>query len=715
MSPSFFLRQLARECRGALPRLLFFTACLAVGVAGVVAVAGLAAGIEQGIRSGARDLLAADLIVEGRRPLPPELDGAVASLGRARSATIKLIATVVAAPPRGSTPGRSLLVNLKAVDGGYPFYGKLLLDPDRPLQELLGPASVVVAPEVLHRLDRGIGDTIRIGGVDFDIAGTVLEEPDRMDIGLSLGPRVFLSARGLERTELEGFGSLIRYQRLIRLEGDAGASRARAVADSLRRSLPGAAFLRIHSFAEAQPGLRSALRRAERFLGLVALLSLLVGGIGVAQAVRAWLAGRRDAIAVLKSLGVRPREILALYLGQTLLLGLAGSLTGVLAGSLLQAALPWMLPDVARLPLEGPFQPMAALRGVALGLAVSVLFSLPPLLGIRRVSPARVFRSEARPLGGSPLAWCGAWGVLLAGVTMMAGVQSGSTRQGLLFVSAIAAVLGLLTLSASGLSRLVAKVPRGAARVWVRHGLAALSRPGAGTLSAIVALGMGVLVVLSMYLVERRLSQQLSAQLPTRAPAAYLVDIQPSQWEGVRRLLERSGATRIESVAVTMARLAAVEGTPVKDLLASTPEHGRAHWIYRREQRLTSMEKLPEDNVLIEGKLWSDPAKNEISLERQFAEDLGVHLGSVLSFDIQGVPLDLEVTSLRDIEWRGLGLNFLMVVEPGVLEKAPQFRIAAIHLPAAAEQITQDRLAEAFPNVTYLRVREILEKLAALV
>jgi putative ABC transport system permease protein len=253
-------------------------------------------------------------------------------------------------------------------------------------------------------------------------------------------------------------------------------------------------------------------------------------------------------------------------------------------------------------------------------------------------------------------------------------------------------------------------MPRDFARPWLRQGLAALARPGAATFGAIVALGLGVLVVLAMSLVERRLAEEFARQLPTDAPSAFLIDIQPDQWPGVRGLLERAGATRIESVPVVPSRLTAIDGVSVDDLTARRPKDRNRRWLLTREQRLTYMRQLPPDNVIIAGALWSDPARSEVSVEESFAEDLKLHLGSRLRFDIEGVPIDLTVTSIRKVNWRSFGINFSLVVEPGVLDQAPQQRFAAIRLPPGGEQRVQDQLAASYPNVTVLRIRELLEK-----
>jgi putative ABC transport system permease protein len=713
VSPGFYLRTLLRESRGSRGRLTFFIVCLAVGVAAVVAVAGLSASLDDGIRQEARQLLAADLAIEGNQPLPAATLRAIAAIPGARRTDVRETVTVAAAPGRDGRPGPSQLVELKVVDGFYPFYGKLDLQPRRPLQDLLTPGTTVVASELLSRLSLKVGDTLRIGGEPFRIAGVVLSEPDRISISLTLGPRVFLSGQGFSGTPLGRRGSRIDYRTLVKLPEGISAAGLGATAERLKKLLPQTERFRVETYREAQPALRRNLANVERFLGLVALLSLFIGGIGVAQSVRSWLAGRLDAIAVLKCLGLRPREIFPLYLGQTALLGLVGSLVGILAGAAIQLVLPSLFPDLIPAELIRPWQPAALLRGLALGVGVALLFSLPPLSAVLRVPPARVLRRDAEPLPSHRWTAGATLLVLALGVWGMASLQSGSARLGIQFTGGMALVTAALAGAAFLASWAVRRLPRDASwtRTWLRHGLAALARPGTATSGAIVALGLGVLVVLAMSLVEGRLASQLAAEFPENAPSGFLIDIQPQQWPGVERLLQRAGVRRVDSVPVVMARIAAIDGVRSEDLIERSGERGGRRWALTREQRLTYMKDLPADNKVIAGALWSDPNHAEVSVEQEFADDIGVRPGSMLRFNVQGVPLELKVTSLRTVDWGTFGINFFLVVEPGVLEQAPQQRLATVHLPRSGEQRLQDLLAAEYPNVTLLRIREILEKI----
>jgi putative ABC transport system permease protein len=768
---SFVLANALRESRGARARLFQLTLCLAVGVAAVVGVAGVIGGIEDGIRVQSRAILSADLAVEGRRPLPPELERAfeheplvertdVIDLGtmarRADAASPSSgesagsgatsseesawrtegnapradHADATASREPGPARGRSQLVELRVASGRYPLYGELALEPDRPLAELVAGNGAVVAPELCSALGVAVGDELSIGGARFQIRGTVTREPDRLGFSIALGPRVFVSSEGFERTELQGFGSRIRYRALFAFARDTSSAELAAHVERLRRELPGAEYLRIETHDRAQPDVRRAVDRVGSWLGLVALLSLVLGGSGVAQIVRAWTAQRTSEIAVLRCLGFTAREILASTIASVALLSLAGSLLGALAGSVLVMLAPALAPSTFPADLVRVWQPAAIARGMLLGMSIATFFSLLPLSAVWRVSPARVLRSDVEPLPASRRVRILAIAALCAAVFASAWLQSGSAVRAAWFGAGLAALSALLFGAPRLLVRVAAAVPRGRLGPSLRHGVAALARPGAGTIGATVALGLGVMVIATLLLVERRLADELSRSLPLGAPSAFLVDIQPDQWVGIRGVLADRGATSIDSVPVLTARLAAIDGRPVEELSAEGGDDGpRRRWVLTREQRLTWLDELPPDNVVVdsvkapadgasdgEGATrahpWIDPLRAEISLEREFARDLGVGVGSTLRFDVQGVDVDLAVTSLRTVEWRSFGINFFLVAEPGALEAAPHSRIASARLPPEAEVPVQDELAERFPNVTLLRIRSILDKIA---
>ncbi|HET9766437.1 MAG TPA: FtsX-like permease family protein, partial [Thermoanaerobaculia bacterium] len=640
MSPRLYFTWLLRDSRGARGRLAFFVLCLAVGVAAVVAVAALADNLDQGLRKEAKQLLGADLAVSGRRPPPAAVTAAAARLPGARSCLLRELDTMSAAVAAPGKVPPSLLVELKAVCDGYPLYGRLVTEPAAPLPQLLGDDGAVAAPELLERLHLRIGDRLRVGEATFTLRAVLKNEPDRAVSPFTLGPRLLLGERGFARTRLEQFGSRIGYRLLVQLPGNANRPQVEAAAAALRTALGEAPWWRLQTWSQAQPELRNGLRRVERYLGLVALLSLLVGGIGVAQSVRAFLASRLDAVAVLKCLGVRPREAFALYLGQCLLLGLAGGVLGGFVGLLVQRNVPRLLGDLLPAQEIHFWQPGALLRGLALGIAASLLFALPPLATVLRVPPLRALRRSAEALPASRLARATTGIAVLAGTFGLAWAQAGEVGLALRFTVALVLAVALLALAGLGLRAAAVRLARLPRPLVLRHGAALLARPAGDALPALVAVGLGVLVVLVAALIERHLTASLDAELPKGAPSTFLVDVQPDQWPGVEALLRREGATAVESVPVVMARIAEIDGVPVEKLAPRRPEEraermrrrdqrggqsgtarerneededgarerpneGERRWALTREQRLTYLPALPPDNRLVAGKLWS--------------------------------------------------------------------------------------------------------------
>jgi len=707
MNLRLMLTLLRREMRGSGPRVAFFVACLAVGVAAVVAVAGLADSISGAMQREARPMLASDVRVTARRPFPDRLKDAPAELIEAE-AQLQIFATMVStAPIEGSDdPPDSIFVELKAVEGDYPFYGALTLEPptDR-LLDLLTDESVVVEPSLLTRLDLSRGDTLLIGGQPFSIAGEVLAEPDRMEASLSPGPRVFLTQKGLERSGLADSNGRMTWKALYKTRTAREASELAAWMEQ-QESL--AAWTRVETWTEGNPGLQRALSQAETFLGLVALLSLLVGGAGVAQVIRAWLARRFDAVATYRCLGLTPTEVGRVFMAQTALLGLMGSLVGALVGTLCLMAVPLMLGDLLPNGTVDAWQPLAILQGTLLGTGIALVFAWAPLRQARNVPPIRVLRRTVEPLPlsmGQQLLGGLLFIAALVGISVL---QAGDPMAGLLFSGVVAGVILVLALTTGRLSTWLGRLGQGRKSWVLRHSLRSLGRPGAGTLSAMVALALGVVVVQGTWLLQHRVTSQLGDAFPATAPSAFLMDVQPDQWPGVEGILGKADSERVQSVPMIMGRLSAIDATTAETLVQGLPDDER--WAYTREQRLGVREAIPPHNDVLEGAFASIDGVDEVSLERSYAERLGVGVGSTVTFDVQGVQVPLYVSSLREVHWESMEMNFFLLVEPGVLDDAPHSRLVTFQVDADSEDALQDELAIAYPNITLISVRKFRDQ-----
>ena len=706
-----------RESRRSTGRIGLFVACIAVGVAAVVLVAGLSNSVTGGIKGEGRRLLAADVAVEGRRPLPPELDSIVDGWASERfdkdakteRADVREFVSVVAAP-KGD---KSQLAELKIVRGDYPFYGGLELDPARPLGGLLAADTAVVAPALLIQLDLTVGDSLQIGGQPFRIVGTVEKEPDQLEVSFTLGPRVFISPAGLDRTSLVDRGARVSYTALFKLPAGATADDAEALRLRIEKDIPDSEAYGTRTFANAQPSLRRAFDRMGRYLGLVGLLSLLVGGVGVAQVARVWLASRMNDIAVLRCVGMTPAGVVWVFLLQTLAMAVAASVIGAALGTGLMWLLPRFLGGLLPAELVRPWQPAAVAYGVLLGVAVALVFTLPLLIGLRRVPPARVLRRDAEPTRAGWGANLATIALVVGGVWVAATIQAESFKYGSYFAGGLVAAVLFLALAAAGAGRLTRLLPRDFGGLRLRHGIAHLGRPGAATVGAIVALGLGVTFVFATSLVQRHLEDRLRTELPADAPSTFLLDVQTDQLAPLKDLLAREGATGVDSQPIVTARFESVNGRTVASITDDAGDGPRPNVrTLRRELRVTYGPSLPRGNTVIRGAFPSgNPAG--VSIEERFAGEIGVKVGDAITLDVQGVPVPLVVTSIRSIDWSTFGINFFMFAEPGPLDDAPQTNVAVARFPSGDLARLQTEVVREFPNVTVIQIRDILEKVAA--
>jgi putative ABC transport system permease protein len=694
-----------RETRAASRHVLIFFACIAFGVGALVGVASFAASLDRTLAHEAKALLGGDLELRGARPLDPPTEALLGRLA-AQGATLTHVRELVgmARDPAG---GGTVLVELKAVEDAYPLYGRLETVPARPLAELLGDDGALVQEALLTRLGRAVGDTMVIGMGRFRITGILRKEPDRAAGLFTLGPRVLIAARALPRTGLVQFGSRIRYRALLRLPDRLEPAAIRA---ALTREVPDPA-VRIATFDEAQPGLRRFFSQLTTYLGLVGLVSLLVGGIGVAASVRTFIAQKRFTLAVLKCLGASSRTLLTAYLGQALALGLLGSLAGAALGVGVQALLVPLLAGFVPFEIQARLEPWAIVRGLAMGLSVTLLSALWPLGEIRAIPPALILRYPVDPSGPRGRRPWGAALVVLGGLGALALWQAGSPKVGAIFVGATAAALVALAGTARGLTALARRLPRLPDLAW-RHGLASLHRPGGQTAGVIVSLGVGVMLITTVALLERSMSRHIDHERRRETPSFFFVDIQPDQANAFVRTVQAAsgGAVRPALTPVVRGRLIAIDGQPI---VREQVEGRDRAWYFTREYVLTFAATPPPANVLTRGRWWTAAEAAErprISLEEEAAGTFGVDVGGTLTFDIQGVPIEAQVMSLRKVDWQSLSANFFVIFSPGALEGAPLSYIATARVPPAAEMPTQDAVVRAFPNVTAVPVRDILER-----
>jgi putative ABC transport system permease protein len=720
--PSFLWAMARRELRGAFRQFVFFLICITLGVGSLVGVSGFSASLERTIRKEAKSLMAGD--VEVRTNAPLGADGlkiltALHDRGIQMTTISEMVAMASASVSRGQ-PAATQLIELKAVEEGYPFYGVLATAPADAVPALSDPTAALVDEALLVRLGLGSGDRITLGRATFTIAGVITKEPDRVAGAFSLGPRVLIAQRGLPATELVQPGSRVRYRYLLKLPSTLSAT---ALVKELKSALADRGA-EITAYDDAQPRLRRFINNMAIYLGLVGLISLLVGGIGVANSVQAFLNGKMETLAIFKCLGADSGTILRIYLLQTLLLGGLGSVTGVALGVGVQWLLPFFLTSFLPSGMEFSLSWLSMLRGMALGLCTALFFSLWPLLGIRRVSPARLVRraveDDRLTSGvGFSLSDRRAWltgAVMVAVLVLLALWQIGSLRIGGTFLGVFAVSLVILLGVARLVIHLVKRSPRPRSLI-VRQGLANLYRPGSHALSAVLSVGVGVTVILAIVLVESSLLRQVNENLPTEAPSFFLIDIQNDQREGIERLL---AARHIPSelTPIVRMRLHAVGDRTISELSASGElEKKPDAWFFQREYVVTDRETLPPGNRLLRGAWWRPEEPRDhalISVEEDAARHLGIDVGATVVFDVQGRLITATVANIREVHWGNLSTNFFIIFSPGALDGLPMTYIATARTPLSEDVELQRAVVAAFPNVTAINIRHVLDAIRAI-
>lgn len=695
-----------RELRAGIAGFRIFLACLALGVAAIAGANSLNAALDAGLAADARALLGGDVALRLTH-LPAGADE-LAFLRASATVSEAVEMRAMARPAQGG--GRSL-VELKGVDDGYPLYGRLVLEPavDEPLARRQGRWGAAADANLLTRLGIGLGDVVRVGDAEFEIRATIAREPDRVATILSLGPRLLIHRNALPETGLVQPGSLLRYVYLLKLPAGGTAD---AFADELKRRFPEAGW-QIRDAADAAPGVRRFLDNMTLFLTLVGLTALLIGGIGVANAVKSYVDGRIPTIATLKCVGASSGLIFRAYFAQIALLAALGIVIGLAVGA--------VIPSVA-VALAGDALPVAARIGVyprplllaaAFGALVALAFSLWPLARATQIPAAALFRDVVarRPAwpGRRPLAGIGLAALALAALTIASAENRGLAAW---FVAGAAVSLALFR----GLSILITRAARQASRrhagrsagpAW-RLGLAALHRPGAATNSVVLSLGLGLTVLVAIALVEGNLRRQLDERMPAEAPAFFFLDIQQAQAEEFDRLVAAvPGSGEIKRAAMVRGRVVRIDGVPV-DRVAIAPE---AEWVVRGDRGFTTGATPPEGSRIVAGEWW-DPGHAGpplVSMDSNIAHGFGVGLGDTVTFNVLGREITATIANLREIDWSTLSMNFAFVLSPDALAGAPHTHVATVAATPQAEAAIERAVTDRLPNVTAIRIRQALE------
>jgi putative ABC transport system permease protein len=712
---SLALRYALRELRGGLRGFYVFTGCIALGVMAIAGVGSVAASLGEGLAHEGRTLLGGDVAFSlmQREAKPAE----VAFL---RSRGQVSVAATLRAMARAADE-RLALVELKAVDASYPMLGELTLDPKMPVADLLaerdGAFGAAADATLLTRLDIEIGDRVSIGNATFQIRSVVDTEPDKLAGGVGFGPRFLISEAGLRATGLLQPGSLVRWNYRVKLPDNVADDRAvTTLADEARNALPEAGW-EIRNRGNASPQLERSIDRFTQFLTLVGLAALLVGGVGVANAVKSHVDRRRDVIAAFKALGATGRDVFAIYLTQVMVLAGLGSAIGLAAGASLPFIIVGLFGDLLPLPVVPALHPAQLLLSLIYGLLTALAFGLWPLGRVHDVPVAALFREAVTSEWHRPR-----WGYLAlmaVVIALLIAVVIGlayDKRVAAVFVVSSVVVFVLLRGIAAALMALARRLPRTRITM-LRLAIANIYRPGALTPSVVMSLGLGLAVLVTITQIDGNLRRQFMAALPDRAPSFYFIDIPANEADRFGTFLkETAPLSTIEDVPMLRGRIVAARGVKAEELNPAAD----AEWVLQSDRGLTYTGEIPKGSKVVRGQWWGANYDGPplVSMDKKIADGLNLKVGDEIVVNVLGRDIPATIGNLRSIDWQGLGINFVLVFSPNAFKGAPHTHVATLtetHPDPSRDARIVKSVADAFPMVTSVRVREVLESIGTVV
>lgn len=699
-----------RESRTARRRLLLYMSSIFLGVAALVAIDSFAENVTASVREQSRALLGGDLSIASRSPLPEPVTALLDTLESRegiRTADLTTFASMAVVPR--STLTR--LAQVRAISEGYPYYGEITTEPAGRLAAVHSGRNVIVDPSLLVSLDARIGDTLTLGNGTFTIVGTVKSTPGETGITSAISPRVYVSDRWIPETGLLVFGSRAEYETLLKLpDGMSAAQQVRFISRYRGRLAPESSQPRIRArtVAENEFNLTDAIDDLRRFLGIVGLVALLLGGLGVASGVHAFVTRKIDTVAILRCLGATSGQVLAIYVLQAAVMGLVGAAAGALLGVGIQLALPGVMAELLPVNVAIRVAPMPILVGLGVGLWVALVFALRPLVALRSVSPLQALRRESDASVMRATRWAIGpmlvTGAIVASIVAIATSRSDSLLEGLMLAGGVGAAVLVLWASAALLVSQARRVTRPTWSFTLRQGVANLYRPGNQTHVVALALGFGVFLMSTLYQVQENLLRTLNVRLEASRANVVFFDVQQEQRAGIDSMIRAGGNELVQQAPIVPMRIAAINGREVTDLANDSGPRRRAGWALRREYRSTYRSTPQPSETITRGRWFGAPDGDDLyeaSFEQDLATELKVGLGDTVTWNVQGVRVKTLITSLREVNWARFETNFFVVTEPAALEEAPQQFVLLAHAPTPqAIGLLQRDVVRRYPSVS---------------
>jgi putative ABC transport system permease protein len=716
---------------------------ISLGSAALVAIDSFADNVNRSVREQSRAVMGGDIAFRSRTPYKPAqtaLLDTIAKATRARYARVVTFPSMAFVPRTGATR----LSQIRAVSDNYPFYGQITTTPEGQWPLLRAGANALVDPSLLVALNARVGDTLSLGYARFRIIGTLKSVPGTPGVAEIIGPRVFIPERYLDATQLLVFGSTAEYNTMAKLPDRADPGKAiKPFRQSLTKSQ-----LRFQTVTESENQANRSIEQLSRFIGIVGLIALLLGGVGVASGVRAYVARKIDTVAILRCLGASSGQVLAMYVAQAAVMGLIGALVGAALGVAIQFGLPSVFKDFLPVDVKVALEPEAILTGIIIGGWIALIFALRPLLALRNVSPLQTLRRDADS-EVLRMRW-NDWPRIAVNVALVASVvaigllRAASVKQGLWMSVATGGAIAVLVAGAALLSWIARKTLRKRWRYEIRQGVANLYRPANQTRSVVLSLGFGAFLITTLYLVQSNLLSQFQVNMESSNANLVFFDVQEDQRSAVDSIIRANGHRVLETAPVVTMRIVSINNRTVDQIAADTLRgviggkaksserprsdarsgdgrgpSGRPSWALRREYRSTYRDSVTATEKVVKGKWFSREAltahhdTGEVSMAQDVAEELRLKVGDVITWDVQGLQVPSRVTSLREVTWERFQPNFFAVFSPPTLEGAPkQYVLLSSVSGAPAVAKLQREVVSRFPNVSSLDLSVIKDAVA---
>jgi putative ABC transport system permease protein len=708
MKPSilnpFIWKTAWRDSRTERSKLLLFASAIIMGVAALVSVNSFGENLVREVDIQAKSLLGADVVLNSRRPFTERIDQVADSLGAEQS--LETSFTSMALFPKS---GGTRLVQVRAIKGNFPFYGDFETQPEGALPKLSVPGYALVDEGMMIQYDVSVGDTVKIGNSRLVVAASILGIPGESAAASLVGPRIYISLDDLESTALIRSGSIASWRRYWKLSDQSDIETTMENIRPILRSEQ----VSFDTVEERRQGVNAVVGNVTRFLNVIGYLALLLGAVGIASSIHVYTRRKLATVAILRCLGLSAWQSLSIFLIQTMFFGFIGTLIGIAFGIAIQLIFPWVMGDFLPVNVTFMVSERAIIEGLLTGFIVTTIFSLLPLLGIRGVSPLSVLRSgsDESNTAKDPAAIF----LLAIGILAMVGfavMQTGNWFQGLILSLSVAAAGLLLTLISWA-------IVRGAKRfnssgwnyIW-RQGLANLHRPRNQTLILVLSLGLGATLIMTQVAIQHNLLTQVEGVGSDGQPNMILFDVQIDQLDGVKKIVEDNGLAVMFDVPVVTMKLTKIKGRTVESLVRDST-NTIPRWALNREYRSTYRTELVDTEKLLRGSItpsWqSGDGAIPISLEEDIARDLNVLVGDSITVDVQGVPMQTVVGSIRKVDWQRVQPNFFIVFPDGPLNQAPQFLVMVTRTETREQSATIQRtIVENYPNVSAVDLELIL-------